>query len=227
MQKWVSMAEALAPFGWDPADRVVSNYSHGGDPSKRGERTADQPSATVTSKVDRNVVYRNNLMPNQAQRHLDQPAPTLSFGHNLPEWCHKRPSTTVVGTFKPEVIAAPGYRTTVSRQNQPDSVRVTVHEAGVLQSFPADYPWQGAKGKQFLQCGNAIPPLLAEAVLCAALGQPFIPAGATEASSAPIGEAGVVLRNNNTANAAVRQVETPAPTLYFGQRCNYVAWERA
>lgn len=82
-----------------------------------------------------------------------------------PDWCYRRPSTTIVGTFKPEVVAAPGYRTTVSRQNAPDSVRVTVQEAGVLQSFPADYPWQGAKGKQYLQCGNAVPPLLAQAVL--------------------------------------------------------------
>lgn len=84
---------------------------------------------------------------------------------NRPDWAWRRPSTTIVGTFKPEVVAAPGYRTTVSRQNAPDSVRVTVQEAGVLQSFPADYPWQGAKGKQFLQAGNAVPPLLAEAVL--------------------------------------------------------------
>ena len=42
---------------------------------------------------------------------------------------------------KPEVIAAPGYRTTVSRQNAEGSVRVTVQEAGVLQSYPADFPW--------------------------------------------------------------------------------------
>jgi DNA (cytosine-5)-methyltransferase 1 len=82
-----------------------------------------------------------------------------------PDWCYRRPSTTIVGSFKPEIVAAPGYRTTVSRQNAPNSVRVTIQEAGVLQSFPADYPWQGAKTKQYLQVGNAVPPLLAEAVL--------------------------------------------------------------
>jgi DNA (cytosine-5)-methyltransferase 1 len=88
----------------------------------------------------------------------------------LPEWAFNRPSTTIVGSFKPEIVAAPGYRTTVSRQNAPNSVRVTVHEAGVLQSFPADYPWQGAKGKQFLQAGNAVPPGLALHALAAAAG---------------------------------------------------------
>jgi DNA (cytosine-5)-methyltransferase 1 len=84
-------------------------------------------------------------------------------------WAHRRPSTTIVGSFKPEIVAAPGYRTTVSRQNAPGSVRVTVQEAGVLQSFRPDYPWQGKQGKQFQQVGNAIPPLLAAHVL-AALG---------------------------------------------------------
>lgn len=99
-----------------------------------------------------------------------EPIAKLARYTSRPDWAFNRPSTTIVGTFKPEVVAAPGYRTTVSRQNAPDSVRVTVHEAGVLQSFPADYPWQGTKGKQFLQCGNAVPPLLAMHALGAAAG---------------------------------------------------------
>jgi len=111
--------------------------------------------------------YRSTTMPNSAFRSEDVPAPTIAFGHDAASahWAYRRPSTTIVGTFKPEIVAAPGYRTTVSRQNAPDSVRVTVAEAGVLQSFPVDFPWQGAKTRQYLQVGNAVPPLLAEAVL--------------------------------------------------------------
>lgn len=43
--------------------------------------------------------------------------------------------------------------------------RVSVAEAGMLQTFPMDYPWQGNSAEQFQLVGNAIPPLLAQRVL--------------------------------------------------------------
>lgn len=45
-----------------------------------------------------------------------------------------------------------------------DAVRLPVDDAGVLQSFPRDYGWQGTKTSQFQQIGNAVPPLLGEAM---------------------------------------------------------------
>ncbi len=46
-----------------------------------------------------------------------------------------------------------------------DPKRVTVAEAGRLQSFPGDYPWHGTPTQQFRQVGDAVPPQLAAALL--------------------------------------------------------------
>ena len=117
-------------------------------------------------------VYVNGNQPNASRRSVDEPAPTVLFGHhsNDVRWVFDRPSTTIVGSFRPDVVSAPGYRTDTSWQNAPGSVRVTVEEAGILQSFPADYPWQGTQTAQYQQVGNAIPCLLARHILAAAAG---------------------------------------------------------
>ncbi|MGW5467072.1 DNA cytosine methyltransferase [Streptomyces chartreusis] len=48
--------------------------------------------------------------------------------------------------------------------------RFTMNEAGMLQSFPPDYPWSGTAQAQ--QVGNAVPPLFGAHLLSAALGLP-------------------------------------------------------
>ncbi|MGW6556928.1 DNA cytosine methyltransferase [Streptomyces hydrogenans] len=115
---WVSMQDTLARTR--PAPFLVrSNYGSGGDPAKRGIRTSDLPSATVTGKVRRNKVF------------------DFSIGKNG------------------EVV--PGR----------EQDRFSPREAGLLQTFPATYPWRGTDVAQ--QIGNAIPPRLAVHILCTAL----------------------------------------------------------
>ncbi|OLT24387.1 hypothetical protein BJF79_13675 [Actinomadura sp. CNU-125] len=51
--------------------------------------------------------------------------------------------------------------------------RLEPWQAGVLQGFPPDYPWQGSRTSQFQQAADAVPPLMAAAVLGAATGRPW------------------------------------------------------
>lgn len=179
--------------------RIVTNQNDraaGG----RYSRDVDRPAPTLTTNVrlwefsgdesqaaagrgqwqvkdgERPPVYVNGNQPNASRRSVNEPAPTILFGHrsNDVRWVFARPATTIVGSFRPDVVAAPGYRTDISRQNAPGSVRVTVEEAGILQSFPAEYPWRGSRTKQYEQVGNAVPPRLAAHVL-AALGIGSLP----------------------------------------------------
>lgn len=167
----VSMAEAL---GWAAGQTVNTR----GDRKTSGgnDFSADGPSWALTEKT-RSWVLRNGNQPNAAIRASDEPAPTMAFGNNAAriEWVHRRPATTVCSTDR---IAPPGHRdrspTGESQFASPDTVRITVEEAAVLQSFRADYPWQGSKSKKFLQVGNAVPPLLAAHVVAAATGSSAI-----------------------------------------------------
>lgn len=82
-------------------------------------------------------------------------------------WVLDRPATTIVGSFCPDVVAAPGYRQAGDgpRQDAPGSVRITERDAMILQGFPPDLPLQGPKTARFLQIGNAFPPPVARRVL--------------------------------------------------------------
>ncbi|MFJ2814299.1 DNA cytosine methyltransferase [Streptomyces sp. NPDC087294] len=51
-----------------------------------------------------------------------------------------------------------------------EGARFSMNEAGMLQSFPPDYPWTGTAQAQ--QVGNAVPPVFGMHLLSAALGLP-------------------------------------------------------
>lgn len=170
MLPWVSMTEALSwGMGGRPSPTVTaggtttggaepiahlsrwtersdwvvrSNYGTSGDPRNRGVRSSSEPSFTVTSKTGRNVATHMGDVYNShgCVRPIDSPSPTLT-------------SSMDNGNFR------------WNGGNHENSTRVSVEEAGVLQSFPRDYPWRGTKSSQYQQVGNAVPPLLAAALL--------------------------------------------------------------
>jgi DNA (cytosine-5)-methyltransferase 1 len=153
LSPWVTMADAL---GWGmnkrPSVTIMAKGASGGGLTGFLDGGSGARARLAAEQIEGRWVYRDGTRAHAATRTIDEPA------------------TTVVSSFCPEVIAAPGYRTKVSRQNAPGSVKVTIAEAGVLQSFRRDYPWQGATTKQYQQVGNAVPPLLAAHVISAVTG---------------------------------------------------------
>lgn len=110
----------------------------------------------------------------RAMQQRPEPSPYMTTVKDGPPWWSVRPSTTIVGSFSPDIVAGPGVDLTVPRQKRKGSVRITEQEGLVLQSFRPDYPVQGPKTKRWQQIGNAVPPLLAAHVIAAVAGVPAL-----------------------------------------------------
>lgn len=150
------------------------------------ERSVDEPAPTLDAKVGSawRVVGVNSgrdwkvggtrddaqIVP------VDEPAPTVG-GTSTRAWQWSRPATTIAGDAR---VWPPGHKVNADDRARlgddeanerygdragTGALRVTIGEALTLQSFPPDYPLQGTTTAQFRQVGNAVPPLLAEAVL--------------------------------------------------------------
>lgn len=78
------------------------------------------------------------------------------------------PAATVTGKVRRNTVHdLKGYDANGEPELGPEQDRFTLREAGLLQTFPVEYPWRGTDVAQ--QIGNAIPPLLAVHILCTAL----------------------------------------------------------
>jgi DNA (cytosine-5)-methyltransferase 1 len=93
--------------------------------------------------------------------------------------------------------------------------RFSMNEAGMLQSFPPNYPWSGKAQAQ--QVGNAVPPLFGAHLLSAALGlpapdpealrQPWVPA--TEEERAKLRSQGCGAADDCTASCPPPEDQAP------------------
>ena len=159
---WVSMGEAL---GLGSARAMLPNRKPPIDCTDRPSPTIDNHAGQTGEKYEQALrittlglggakVIRGDRNPQRAgpwvlhhmrntEAHPNQERPTLST----------EPSPTVGGAGNQ------------CAEGQTFRRRLTVEECATLQAFPSGHPWQGSKSSRYRQVGNAVPPLLAQAVV--------------------------------------------------------------
>jgi DNA (cytosine-5)-methyltransferase 1 len=167
----VSMLREREASRWVQRERSGDRAEEGFDPHS-------EPCQTLTEKARSWTVHRPSTTICGSNPGVMNPhgggrdVPSSARGY-IP-WTSERPATAVQGDPR---ISPPGWRGNPEDYKNPNgptrsgdnAIRVSVSEAAILQSFPADFPWQGSRTAQFRQIGNAVPPLLARAVLSALL----------------------------------------------------------
>lgn len=204
VKPWVSMAEAL---GWGMTERPYLTVSSG---TEAGGGT--DPAALGGSGARRTV---------DRERGAGRWAPEGRVVNLDPS----KPATTVQGD--PRLTAREHH---YHGQQNGTSTRVTADEAAALQSYPPGFEWVGSKTATFRQIGNAVPPLLARAILATLLDDPEPapdPRGAAFSAAAPRGPE--TYRGNQkpggTGDYQRRSTTEPSPSITSGSRSAF--WETA
>jgi DNA (cytosine-5)-methyltransferase 1 len=173
---WISMAQAL---GWAaPAVAVTHANTDSGRRPNGLERDLRYPGRTLDTAAGAWTIEplpRPRLSSAARERHptIQPTTEPACEGRAHPPWTARRPATTVMGDPRLQPL---GYRAGARdsaggrrSQGASDPIRLTARQAASLQGFRADYPWQGGRGRQFQQIGNAVCPPVARAVLAEAM----------------------------------------------------------
>lgn len=139
----------------------------------RPPRTENEPAFTITAARGGGSVRYRWYSQEEREQVVAEVEPRVNNQSGTEydlAWPLDRPAPVIAGR---EIVTMPGAnanRFNGATKSRNDGIRVTVQEAAILQSFPADYPWQGTKTAQFQQVGDAVPPLLAYAIVKELIG---------------------------------------------------------
>jgi DNA (cytosine-5)-methyltransferase 1 len=160
---WEDVAAELYANGWEWVDVVKIEAYDYGIPSRRprcflvARRYA--PSRLSAGDVE---------LPRRSM------AGALGLPRGLRVWTRGDRKTSGGNTFSAD---DPSWCLTGSTRSwkigAPDGRELTAGEAGLLNGFPADYPWRGSRTKQFLQIADVVAPAVAAVALGIATDTPW------------------------------------------------------
>ena len=188
---WEVIAEVLRRVGYHAVTGKLASEQYGAPQTRSRAVLMARLDGPVELPQPTHRPYRKGIAQHDGDPRLK---PWVSMAEGLGWGMTHRPGMTVVagtaaGGTDPSCVGGSGARATLRgelaagrwiHRNGPgiqaasvvEQTRVSIHDAALLQGFPADYPLRGRRGQRYQQLANAVPPPLARAILLAAsLGQ--------------------------------------------------------
>lgn len=174
---WEAMRPALEFFGYEVECKVLRTEQFGVPQTRRRAVLVANRTVTPIRPTESHQSYSAGMQRGSGRPDLE-PWETMGTALSRPGWFEvvsnygsggistargrrtsDQPSATVTGKVS---------RNRILDRHGVEQNRFTPHEAGRLQTFPADFPWVDSAWAQ--QVGNAMPPRLAAHALAAAFG---------------------------------------------------------
>ncbi|MCD0446376.1 DNA cytosine methyltransferase [Glycomyces sp. A-F 0318] len=170
---WEDLAAELTAIGCASVNVGVLDAVNFGLPSrrKRAYLVASRHGQTRTARrfAPEYTPFGPGCLPTPTEGTPRSMASALSWGpgHHVVTRGNRRP--TGGGTFRAD---RPAWCLTGKARgwHRDDGLRLTPGEAGYLNGFGLDYPWQGSRSAQFQQAADVVAPPMAAHVIAAALG---------------------------------------------------------
>lgn len=187
---WAAVAQALDDDGWSTWSGLLLAADFGVPQTRtrailigRRDRPVSPPPPTHARHPEPTLFGELAPWVSMAQAlgwdgdFPDPGTPTVTGSAVARNWCWDRPATTVMGDAR---VWPPGHKINQADRDRlgaveaerrygdragSDAVKVTPEQAAALQTFPVGWPFAGNRESVARQIGNAVPPVLAAAVL--------------------------------------------------------------
>lgn len=160
LKPYVTLEDAIGDLPCIKSGETNNSYATDADNDflKLMRKNSEKPSEHAAPKNgDHLIKIMETLKDGQSKDDLPENIrPKSGYGNTYAKLWWKKPSTTITRNF-----ACPSSSRCIHPR---DSRAMSIREGARLQSFPDDYIFYGSDGMKRLEIGNAVPPLLSQAI---------------------------------------------------------------